>query len=305
VKSLSAFAQKIGGSYRYVTQRRTVWNRGRKARAVSVTFASLTPAQFHDLLNHVYATAIAIVAAFLLWRLGVAVVDRFFARRFVARYIPRVATYANLVKSILRAVVLVALLLLVLNIWSVDVVPAVWSAGVITAVLAFGAQTLVRDLLTGFSFLMEDQFQVGDRIQVITTVNSSIAGTVEAISLRTTVIVDEQGRAVTIPNGNILYIVNSSRLPKRAHITISIPLRADIASMRAKIAEIVGRAVSGADISADGVSVMVEDVQADRATFGIEFYAARAGVDVAEALVRERLAAGLQAAGWLPGNSPE
>jgi small-conductance mechanosensitive channel len=270
---------------------------------LSAPFTSLTPAQAHDLLNHVYATIIAIVVAYLLVRLAAAIIDRFFARRFVARYIPRVATYSNLAKSAIRGLTVIALVLVVLNIWSVDVVPAVWSAGVITAVLAFGAQTIVRDLLTGFSFFLEDQFDVGDRVQVTTTVNSTIAGAVEAISLRTTVIIDEQGRAVTIPNGNILYIVNSSRLPRRARVSIDLPLHTDVGRMRATIADIAQRIAGSSDIPADGVSVTVQDVRPDRATFSVEFNAVRAGVDVAEATMRERLAGALQAEGWLPGSA--
>lgn len=273
-----------------------------KPRGVPL-IALLAPAKSESLIGHLEGTAIAIVVAFVVWRLAFAAIDRFFGRRFVSRFIPRVSTFSSLTKSIVSLVVVVALILVLLNIWAVNVAPAIWSAGILTAALAFGAQTLVRDVLTGFFFLMEDQYDVGDSVEFVTTVNSVIRGTVETIGLRTTRVVDDRGRHFIIPNGNILYVSNASRLPNRSHITVTVPLRANVSEMRAKIAQVAGQAVAQASQDAGDVAVSVDDVHADAAVFGIEFLAPKSRVEAAEDAVRERVVAQLQTEGWLPAGS--
>lgn len=257
----------------------------------------MTPSTLRELVVSVVALAVA----FLVWRLGYAVTDRFFGRRFISRFIPRVATFCQLTKSIISFVIVVALVLVLLNIWDVNVAPAVWSAGIVTAALAFGAQTVVRDILAGFSGLLEDQFDVGDSVELTTTVNSVITGTVEGVGLRSTRIIDERGRHIFVPNGNILYTANASRTANRIGFSIALPLRAQIGEMRAKLQELANAAAKAAGVSDDEVTVAVTDIGAENATFATEFRAPRAETQAKLSALRERLGAELQALGWLPG----
>jgi small-conductance mechanosensitive channel len=253
------------------------------------------------LAGHIEATAIAIVAAFALWRIVLAIIDRFFARRFVSRFVPRVTTFAALSKSVSGLIILVIAGLELLNIWSVDVVPAVWSAGIVTAALAFGSQTVVRDIVTGFFFLFEDQYDVGDRVELVTTTGQTLIGTVDSMGLRTTKVVDRRGRFAIVPNGNIALVTNSSRLPNRAGFTVVVPWRDDATVMRERILSYVRDAGEQSGIPGDGLSVTLADNTADAAVYRIEIQSANAEADLDAMKLRERVLARLQAAGWLPG----
>jgi len=256
------------------------------------------------LVRQLLDTAIAIIVAFVIWRLCIAVVDRFFGRRFISRFIPRVATFSQLAKSLISFVALIAVVLIVLNIWSVNVEPALWSAGIVTAALAFGAQTIVRDVLAGFSGLLEDQYDVGDALEITTTTNAVIVGTVETVGLRTTRLIDASGREIFVPNGNILMVANESRRPNRATFSITLPLRAPIDAMRDRIAAAAAAGADGAGAANADVSVSVVDVKPDLVTFSVAFHAPRAEMANRLADARQRISADLQQQGWLPSGPP-
>ena len=246
---------------------------------------------------------IAVVIAFLAWRLSDAFVTRFFARRFVSRFIPRVATYASLTKSVLGVIIAYILILTLLHIWKINIVPALWSAGVISVVLGFGAQSIVRDLLAGTFLLFEDTFDVGDGVE-LTTGNGVVSGTVEAINLRETRIVDGRGSLVSVPNGNIIFVANTTRLPTRIELTIRVPLRSGIRALREQITGLAeaGARSGGADV--DDLVVRVEDVTPDTAAFSISLQVGRQYAPKVASFVRESIATKLQEEGLLPGAQP-
>ncbi len=98
-----------------------------------------------------------------------------------------------------------------------DVTPAVALAGVASVALGFGAQTLVRDVIAGFYIVFEDQFVVGDTIQI-----SGYTGRVEHLTLRRTVLRDDRGALVTIANGEIRTVSNLSRDWSQAFVDVSL-----------------------------------------------------------------------------------
>jgi small-conductance mechanosensitive channel len=248
-----------------------------------------------------YETAIALVAGFVVWRLTYAAIDRFFARRLLLRH-PRITTYVAPIKSISGFVVLLVTGLILLNIWDVNIGPAVWSAGAITAVLAFGAQWIVRDLLAGYSIFAENQFDVGDRIEITTGINSQIAGVVEAIGLRTTRLIDRYGRTVFIPNGNIYATTNLSKGVRRLEIVLTLPWRGSVDAMKREILKDATASAIEAKIDADGVKVSLDDFDTNKAVFRIAIRTPL--IDVDEGSLRERIAAALQAKGWFNGDPP-
>lgn len=245
-------------------------------------------------------TLIAIAIAFIAWRLSDASVTRFFARRFVSRFIPRVGTYASLTKSIMGVLIAYVLILTLLHIWEINIMPALWSAGVISVVLGLGAQAIVRDLLAGVFLLFEDTFDIGDGVE-LTTGNGVVSGTVEAINLRETRIVDSRGSLVSVPNGNIMFVANTTRLPTRIELSIRVPLRSGVAALREQIAHLAeeGARAGGADI--DHLVVRVEDVTPENVTFAITLQASRQHASRVASLVRESIATKLQEEGLFPG----
>jgi small-conductance mechanosensitive channel len=101
--------------------------------------------------------------------------------------------------------------------FNIDITPAVTLAGLASLAVGFGAQTLVRDVITGFYIVLEDQFVVGDTIQI-----GDYIGRVEHLTLRRTVIRDARGALVTIANGEIRSVSNLSRDWSQAFVDVSL-----------------------------------------------------------------------------------
>ena len=247
---------------------------------------------------------IVIVVAFLLWRLIDAAITRFFARRFVGRFIPRVPTYASLAKSLTWVIVLFVTILTLLDIWSVNIAPALWSAGALSVVIGLGAQAMVRDLLAGVFLLFDDTFDVGDGVE-LTTANGVVSGVVEKITLRETRVVDQRGCIVSVPNGNIVFAANTTRLPSRIRVGVTVPLRSGVMTLRQRICEIADKAAQSSDVQVDHVTVRLDDVNPQTATFSISFHVNRQHALAAEAFLREMVTTTLQAEGLLPGAPAE
>jgi small-conductance mechanosensitive channel len=122
----------------------------------------------------------------------------------------RVATLTQAVSYVAGIVVWSLSILLVLGEFGLNLAPLIAGAGVAGVALGFGAQSLVKDFFSGFFILLEDQFGVGDEV-VVNVAGQPVTGTVEVLSLRTTVIRDDQQTVHIIPNGNIVVVANRSR----------------------------------------------------------------------------------------------
>jgi small-conductance mechanosensitive channel len=114
-------------------------------------------------------------------------------------------------------VIWIVALLTALSQLQIPVAPALTLAGLASVAVGFGAQNLVRDLITGFYIVLEDQYAMGDTIQVGDTI-----GRVENLTLRRTVLRDARGALVTIANGEIRTVSNLSRDWSQAFVDISI-----------------------------------------------------------------------------------
>jgi len=101
--------------------------------------------------------------------------------------------------------------------FGINVTPVATLAGLASLALGFGAQNLVRDIITGFYIILEDQFVVGDTIQVGDTV-----GRVEHVTLRRTVVRDSRGALVTLSNGDIRTVANLSRDWSQAFVDVAL-----------------------------------------------------------------------------------
>jgi len=101
--------------------------------------------------------------------------------------------------------------------FGVNVTPIAAIAGLASLAIGFGAQNLVRDVISGFYIILEDQYSVGDMIQVAETV-----GRVEHLTLRRTVVRDSRGALVTLSNGDIRTVGNLSRDWSQAFVDVSV-----------------------------------------------------------------------------------
>ncbi|MFF2889203.1 mechanosensitive ion channel family protein [Paenibacillus sp. NPDC057967] len=117
----------------------------------------------------------------------------------------RMTTVGKLVKNVVTYIMYFIGMLLMLSEVGINLGPLLAGAGVVGIAIGFGAQSLVKDILTGFFIILEDQFAVGDVIQT-----GTFKGTVEVIGLRTTKILSWTGEVHMIPNGMINEVTNFS-----------------------------------------------------------------------------------------------
>ncbi|HEY9724121.1 MAG TPA: mechanosensitive ion channel family protein [Oscillatoriaceae cyanobacterium] len=141
---------------------------------------------------------------------------------------PRVGQRTKTLSSILRSLgdTLIAFMgvVMVLAKLGVNVAPILASAGILGLAVGFGAQSLVKDVISGFFILIEDQYGVGDVIEVN---NNGKGGEVERMNLRITQLRNLDGQLITIPNGTIQMVVNFSKEWSRSVVDISVAYRHD------------------------------------------------------------------------------
>jgi len=130
----------------------------------------------------------------------------------------RAQTIGNLLQNTLATVVIVIASLTALRQLGVDITPALTGAGIAGLAVGFGAQTLVRDVISGFFLILEDQVRVGD----VAVVNGT-AGLVESVNLRTIVLRDEEGTVHVFPNGEVKTLANKSKDFGYSVISVSVP----------------------------------------------------------------------------------
>jgi moderate conductance mechanosensitive channel len=141
-----------------------------------------------------------------------------------ARRTQRAETIGAVLRSIVTIVIWSIAVLTILETLGINLAPLIAGAGIAGVALGFGAQSLVRDFLSGMFMLMEDQFGVGD------VVDTGVAtGTVEGVSLRTTRLRDIDGVVWHIPNGTILRVGNKSQQWSRAVVDVPVAFEADTA----------------------------------------------------------------------------
>jgi len=139
-----------------------------------------------------------------------------------ARRTQRAETIGAVLRSVVTIVIWSIAVLTILEILGINLAPLIAGAGIAGVALGFGAQSLVRDFLSGMFMLMEDQFGVGD------VVDTGVAtGTVEGVSLRTTRLRDIDGVVWHIPNGTILRVGNKSQQWSRAVVDVPVTFEAD------------------------------------------------------------------------------
>ncbi|TKD67662.1 mechanosensitive ion channel family protein [Pseudalkalibacillus hwajinpoensis] len=146
----------------------------------------------------------------------------------------REATLIRLIENILTYVVYFIALVMILSEFEVDVTTLIAGAGVVGLAVGFGAQNLVRDIITGFFIIFEKQFSVGDYVRI-----SGVEGFVEEIGLRVTKIKSWTGELHILPNGNINQVTNYSIHNSIAVVDVSIAYEEQIQEAEEVIIELM------------------------------------------------------------------
>ncbi|HEX6131036.1 MAG TPA: mechanosensitive ion channel family protein [Actinomycetota bacterium] len=188
------------------------------------------------------------IAAIVAVALVVTLVSRLLVHRFRRRLegSPSVTQVVNLQRAttLTRAlgtaavvVIWAIALLLVLGELEINLAPLLASAGVAGVALGFGAQSLVKDTLSGFFILLENQFGVGDVIEVQTTA-TPVTGKVEDLTLRVTALRAFDGTLHIVPNGNVVLVSNRSKGWGRAIVDVRIAYDEDVDRVRSLLDEL-------------------------------------------------------------------
>jgi moderate conductance mechanosensitive channel len=144
----------------------------------------------------------------------------------------RAGTVADVLGNAIRMAVWAVVLLIALGEVGIELAPLIAGAGVAGVAIGFGAQSLVRDYISGIFILTEDQYGVGD----IVTLGDTM-GTVEDVSLRVTRLRAVDGTVWFVPNGEIRKVGNSSMEWSRALLDVQVAYGTDVAAASAAIAE--------------------------------------------------------------------
>jgi small conductance mechanosensitive channel len=205
----------------------------------------------------------------------------------------RVEALSTVLRSIVGVVIWTFATFMVLGQLGIDLGPLLAGAGVVGLAIGFGSQALVRDFLAGLFILVEDQFGVGDVVDV-----GEATGKVEAVSLRTTRIRSIDGVLWHVPNGEIRRVGNQSQHWSRALLDVQVAYGTDLSHARTVIKRV-----------ADGLWREGDDIITEPEILGVENLAAN-GIDIrlsvdtrpsaqwtVARVLRERLAAELEREG--------
>ena len=153
-------------------------------------------------------------------------------RRAKEELAKRSQTLSRFVTTALAVVILIAAVFMILSEVGIDITPLLAGAGVVGIAIGFGAQSLIKDLLGGLLILLEDQYNKGDVVKI-----AGIAGLVEDINLRRTVLRDLDGIVHSIPNGQITTASNYTRDWARVNLDVPVAYGEDLD----KVFEVINR----------------------------------------------------------------
>jgi small conductance mechanosensitive channel len=164
----------------------------------------------------------------------------------------RAKTLSEIVQAAATSVLFIIIAMLLLEELGINIAPLLTAAGIGGLAIGFGAQNLVRDLITGFFLLLEDQIRVGDVVKV-----GDKGGLVEQLGLRVLILRDFDGSVHMIPNGNITTVTNLTRDFSYAVLSIGVSYHTDIDEAVTVLTQV------GADLRRDPqfATDLLEDLQ--------------------------------------------
>lgn len=152
----------------------------------------------------------------------------------------REETLIKIISGTVKISTVIFIFLMILSEFGVDIAPLIAGAGIIGLALGFGGQYLVRDIITGLFIILENQYRVGDAVTI-----SEISGSVEDITLRSTILRDLDGIVHHIPHGNITTVSNMSKGFARVNLDVDVSYNSDVE----KVKEVINRV--GLEIAED------------------------------------------------------
>lgn len=209
---------------------------------IETFLSSPTVTSFFDWLQHAGLTLVAIlVISWLAYHLADFIVSHFVQKLVHKTRLNQMTsldvkkrqdTVTGLLTTIVRVFIIIVSAMLIMKqlLPHLNYTPIFASAGIIGVALGFGAQSLVKDFLTGVFIITENQYRVGDIVEI-----DSAAGTVEHVGIRSTVIRDNDGNVHYLPNGTIAHVINKTMGFSKVNFTLSVEPDTDVDLLAAVI----------------------------------------------------------------------
>ena len=210
---------------------------------LDVTSMTMRDAVSTRIMRGIIGVAVVLLVADFLWHIIAAVIDRRLSRSMAVAssaadggvHAARLQTLLPILKNLSLAILAVVTVMMVLGALGVEIGPLIASAGVVGVAIGFGAQTLVKDIISGIFYLVDDAFRIGEYIQ-----SGTYKGTVESFSLRSVKLRHQRGALYTIPFGTLGAVQNQSRDWVVDKITLNLPYATDLDRVR-KIIKGIGQ----------------------------------------------------------------
>lgn len=214
------------------------------------------------LTTHLLMAALTIFIGVIVLRVGRKMISSIVRMRGQksSKTVQQINTVKSLVTSIFNYIVYFIIVTIVLSTFGVNVSSILTVAGVGGIAISFGAQTLVKDIISGIFIWMEGSIAVGDVVNI-----NDLSGVVESIAIRTTKVREYSGNIYVIPNGDIRTITNMSRDFKRAIVDVRCPYEADmheVVRILEEEMEIAGEEIEGLTSVPEVMSILSFDTDA-------------------------------------------
>lgn len=196
------------------------------------------PETYAHFLNKAIMIVIYILVALIIIKLVNKAIDQFFKFQSNSNHgRKRSKTLSAMVKNIIRYVVWFIVLTSILSKYGISVTGLLAGAGVVGLAIGFGAQTIVKDIITGFFIIFENQFDVGDYVKINLNGTPITEGTVQSIGIRSTRIHAFTGELTVLPNSVMSEITNFSISNGKALVEVPIAMDEDVNKVESKLKE--------------------------------------------------------------------
>lgn len=179
-----------------------------------------------NLLGKAAAIIVIFTTIFIITRVVNHIVDKTMNNRRLTRLQindRRMNTLSEILKKVVKYILVFIGIVVSLDLFNINTTSIIATAGIGGLAIGFGAQSLVKDIITGFFILLEDQYAVGDYVKI-----GGLEGIVEELGVRVTKLRDFTGELHIIPNSNVQIVTNRTRGAMRALVKISIAYEEDI-----------------------------------------------------------------------------